>query len=654
MTSNDADDNESKMQSFDSAETDDEIMNIMQHPNQRLGHAPIGSPLHRWTTPRIANRKVIGADGVGSAGGAFDSAFDVDAPPSFAHNTGQVDGNSNFFATGFSPKEFDFQDKFDFQSKDFHGSHTSRIQSREAKVNDVVHHGFDQAPGFHEASFDGNSLNPDDCRSLDINEINDLVNASPPNLNAFRYHKDGDNPSVSFYSEHLSEPRSEVSSYMDLTHGETSTDMSTTVKSLQSSPHSVMELDSTNDASKSRRMKIYGTNLNTNSFSEASHTRDSCDDDSSSFVSRRHGLNARIRVGKISDRGSSAPRKDVSVVDKIVNSSPLTKLHEFITGEALCCTTRGQPLIRTSSKKYKEYDETSYEDDGTYNDDLTDYNDEDTKSYASSHYHCHKRGGSASAFSVESSYYTTDDDETSRASTRSRQSSHHYRGSSYNSSVVESSCRPEEEIVQPTVSVRSSPGRSLSRGRSPTIREGYNSDRSLSLGGSSGSFHSDEKHVQGTEIKECDSEGMSVAESVLGKDEAAWMAMTEPSPKKVGQTNSTIRSDCTEQVDSESFSSPSNSVTSSESTPSETQNNVSMNSTQSDFMLRLQRRTASARPKKSAPTKDDSERAMNEDKTPAPSKPTSNIPAEVDGYFKVRQCLMLNIHMVFLFTQRFC
>jgi hypothetical protein len=45
---------------------------------------------------------------------------------------------------------------------------------------------------------------------------------------------------------------------------------------------------------------------------------------------------------------------------------------------------------------------------------------------------------------------------------------------------------------------------------------------------------------------------------------------------------------------------------------------------------------------------------MNEDKTPAPSKPTSNIPAEVDGYFKVRQCLMLNIHMVFLFTQCFC
>ena len=461
-----------------------------------------------------------------------------------------------------------------------------------------------------------NSLNPDDCRPLNVNDINDIVNASKHQTGtAHRYHRDNDNPSL----------HDEVSSYME--------ECSTAAKSLNSSPQSVMDFDNSTFASSKmskprRKKKSYGRILNTSSFSEAGEsrtTRDTFDDDTSSFVSSKVSYSlrddTRFRVGRISDDSSF---KQSSVVENIVYSAPLARLHEFITGNGLCCTSKGQDHLtigeacseyERKSKKKSNYDDKEFyddnmtfydEDDVTYDDTTYTGMDDETTSYS----HRHKRGGSA--YSIESSaYYTTDDDETvSRASTRS--SSHYH--------VTKSSSH--KPIAEP-LKLQASPlgGRGSGRGRSPTIRSGYNSDRSLSRCASTASSgDSDEKHVHGHKLKECDSrdvslksnessqasaEASAVAEDVLLQDQTSWMEMTSPSPDRAIN------------ISTETAQSPSSSK----------KLNISKSSTASNFLQNLQSKTASA---KITPTKVECVSSGIEAIDAHETSP------ETDGIFKVR------------------
>jgi hypothetical protein len=555
------------MTSFDSAETDDEIVHILQNPDPSQMQSTIASPFQRWTTPRIANRKVI-----------------QDTTNKVASNNEASNNNTmgSFLDFSFAVEDLSMSQFVKADSEFF---------AEFNKTTDTS-----ESPRRRDAKPEENSLDTE-CRSLDIHDIRDIVHAS----NTRRYNRDGDNPSVGSWA------------------------MDTKVKALNSSPHSVMDYDASTQSH--RRV---GRNLKTSSYSEAGDTRDTYDDESSSFVSSKvsYGLDSktRIRLGKIGDVDSTGSSKQ-SVVENIVYSAPLARLHDFIMGNGLCCTSEGQRIIGKACSQYerknaKDYEEEEEEDDATYDDrtfDDTTYDmGDDETSY-------HRRGGSS--FSIESSaYYTTDDDETiSRASASTR--SHSYRRA-----VVKAIHKWVSEPPKPRASPLGGRGRSL------TVRSGCNSDRSMSRGASTiHSFNSDEKHVQGTELKKdyvksrdkdhyvksCDSKDQSVksnessqvsaelssaAESVLSQDEALWMEMTKPSPDRSANTTSTS---CNES-------------------PSRKEDaNVSMESTSSSFLLNLQARTASA---KLSPTK--AKKACCEKK--ALSLAVNETTLEVDGYFKVR------------------
>jgi hypothetical protein len=576
----------------------------MRNPNASQARSKIASPFQRYTTPRIANRKVLAPQDANKPSMA--SAVDIEsasaAPSTVAPSTAFTQFSftvEDLNMTQFEKADSEFFAEFNTGNNVFSTNKNEAPASQTTRPEQVV----------KQPSKDENSLNPDDChRSLDINDINDIVNASKHHHpdSTHRFHRDNDNPSVSLHSE--------VSSYME--------ECSTAVKSLNSSPHSVMEWDSSTFASskmsKPRRTKKSMGNFNTSSFSEAGEsrtTRDTFDDETSSFVSSKVSYSldnkVRVRVGKISDDSSS---KQSSVVENIVYSAPLARLHEFITGDGLCCTTKGQPIIpgdacseyeRSSPRKKKyigDYDDDDFtclddEDDATYDDTTYDDRTEDTASY-------HRRGGSAVSYE-SSAYYTSDDDETiSRASTR--YSSHH---------VVKMSS-PQ----MPSASLVGSRG--TSRGRSPTIRSRYNSDRSLSRGASTASsFESDEKHVQGTSLGACESKDQTVesnessqisaeasaaAESVLSQDQALWMEMTAPSPEPSPNKPANVSMDSTHTQISKS-------------------KNVSVSPTKSNFMQNLQSRTASARV---AETKAEEPTAAKVECLPPQSSP------ETDGCFK--------------------
>lgn len=625
-----------KMNSFDSTETDDEIVNIMQTDTSRAGHgnAAVISPFERWTTPRIANRKILTPEDANtSAVGMIDFESASVAPSSIAPpSTASVFQDFSFACEDLSMTQFEKADSEFFapfnsgnKNKVVQSSEGSNIPLREQvtvkqeALNEEVmkEEVVKQEPVLSKAPSEENSLNPDDCRPLNVKDINDIVNASKHQTGTVhRYHRDNDNPSL------------HDSSYMD--------ECSTAAKSLNSSPQSVMDFDNSTFASSKmskprRKKKNQGRNLNTSSFSEAGEsrtTRDTFDDDTSSFVSSKVSYSlrddTRIRVGRISDDSSS---KQSSVVENIVYSAPLARLHEFITGNGLCCTSKGQDslIIGEACSEYerKSPKKSSY-DDNEYYDDNTTFYDEDDVTYDDTTYtgmddetasYRHRRGGSA--YSIESSaYYTTDDDETvSRASTRSSYHHHVTKSSSHKST-------PEP------LKLKASPlgSRGSSRGRSPTIRNGYNSDRSLSRCASTASSgNSNEKLVQGTKLKECDSRDISLksnessqasaeasaaAESVLLQDQNSWMEMTSPSP----------------------YRSVNISTDSAQTSSSKKSLNASMGSTKSNFLQNLQAKTASA---KITPTKAQCASTTIESFNAHKTSP------ETDGTFKV--CLYLLI-----------
>ncbi|KAL3790822.1 hypothetical protein HJC23_004723 [Cyclotella cryptica] len=664
-----------KMISFDSAETDDEIVRILKHGHPRTqgrsGNASAVSPMYRWTTPRIANRKVLagpiqGVAGRKAASGPvttkatpIDQAFDVKAPPNFPNQSAgsaqdfslfpQTEKEDPFFASFSEFEEADFQNNV-FEDDSFGKDGFASFEFQQSHVST-------QEPLANEPNEVSNSLNPDDCRSLDTKDINDIVNATPLN-GAYRYHKDGDNPPS------LSQLDSEVSSYMDLTQ-----EASTTVKSLQSSPHSVMDLDNSTLASSSkqppRRKKARGRIL------KNSPGRDTESPTTRSYNTKENGggtlrslHKTRINRRKIYEDESTVQS---SVVHKFAYSAPLARLHDLIVGNSLCCTSQDRSTLADGCalhlaeeeeefdrkpSKYNDYaDEISLEDDdeGTFDDTTFD----DDLSY-------HYKG---SAVSLESGvYYTTDDDDetVSRASTRSRSSLH----------VVKSSHFSQREVLPPRT-----PPRGTSRGRSPTIRNGYNSDRSLSRGASMNSFNSTKKHVQMEVLKPCDSEKdtsvksndsssyVSAAESVLSQDQATWMEMTQPSPEKVTKISS---SEVTTTLDSarskdesvNSTEAPASSAakhakshdTALVSTPPRAKADLSMNAEQSALAAPqsearspgILSKNVTASPEQKADDGAKNETSEKKDSAPLSSMHSKTSP-EVDGYFK--KLLSVGIHL---------
>jgi hypothetical protein len=128
------------------------------------------------------------------------------------------------------------------------------------------------------------------------------------------------------------------------------------------------------------------------------------------------------------------------------------------------------------------------------------------------------------------------------------------------------------------------------------------------------SFNSDEKNVQGTALKGCESKDQTVesnessqfsaeasaaAESVLSRDQALWIEMTAPSPELSSDSMQTEKSNSA---------------------------NESKSPIKSNFLQNLQSRTASARV---TPTKAKENTADIESMLPQTSP-------ETDGYFKVR------------------
>ncbi|KAL7485815.1 hypothetical protein ACHAW6_011420 [Cyclotella cf. meneghiniana] len=667
-TKSTAQESRDKMISFDSAETDDEIVRIIKHGHPRThgqtGIAAVVSPLQRGTTPRIANRKVLAAPPQGvidrkatTKATPIDQAFDVDAPPSFPNLGGareqdfslfpHVEEEEPFFANFSEFGESDFQRQV-FEGNDFGQGGFASIEFQQSQNSS-------QEPHAHEPNEVANGLNPDDCRSLDTRDIHDIVNATTLNR-TYRYHKEGDSPSVS----HLD---CDVSSYMDLTQ-----EASTTVKSLQSSPHSVMDLDNSTLASSSKqppRRKTGGRILKTSSFRETeSPTTSSYDTQGNDGRPSRSLRKTRIRRGKVFEDDSTVQS---SVVNKFVYSAPLARLHDLIVGSSLCCTSNHRSSLADrcdlrlaeeeeefdrKTSKYNDYgDEISLEDDdeGTFDDTTFD----DDLSY-------HYKG---SAVSFESGVdYTTDDDETmSRASTRSRSSNY----------VIKTSHYPQTEVVPPRT-----PPRCTSRGRSPTIRNGYNSDRSLSRGASTNSANCTKKQAQLAVVNRCDSEKdqsiksndsssqISVVESVLSQDEATWMEMTKPtSPHRVGKMSSSEVAATLDKARSKGEAVNSEEAKTSHSpkparlnnsaqafTPHTAKTNVSKNSEQSVTVIaQSKERSADCSSKKVQATpeqkvNEDAKKETSEKKDSAPlSSMHSKTSPEVDGYFK--KLLSVGIHL---------
>eukprot|EP00956_Cyclotella_meneghiniana_P000195 scaffold261_cov58-Cyclotella_meneghiniana.AAC.8 len=642
----------------DGDEYDEEIDNIMHrhHPNNNdtsytsyygTVNEDVVSPFERWTTPRIANRKVIKEDEESPSDNATTTNnnnnvlnnsvdFGSDVPSSIAPSSSAAPPNIfadfSFAVADLSMSQFE---KFDSEFfAEFNNGSGGKSKKEQQSVQQ--HQSSNDSNGIVKELSQENSLNYDECRPLDITDINDIVNAhqnQPPVVPSFESSSNNINNNIDEDARYLKE--------YDY-HDEVSTHVN-----LNSSPHSVMDLhhhhngvggapssssffasshkDQRRDSSKKKNTtKVSTTNLSY--FTESSDsTPESSRDASSSFISSKKSRGSGTKgFSTVADDASS---KQSSVVEDIVYSAPMTKLYEFITGDAMCCVSKDQPNIcseyetegngrrirgkkskkkkknskkNSYSKKKYDYEDKESEDDYTYDmsyDDKTyDEGTYDDGTYDMSHddhtYRQHRRGGSA--VSIESSaFYTEDDydDETvSRASTRS--SSHHH--------VTKSKSHKSKPTLQkplattptiddgPPLARIAQPRRGSRRGRSPTIRDGFNSDRSLSRGLSRASSSGSDRNRGGHGIdplKGRDSEEISVVESVLSRDQDNWMEMTV--------------------------------------TPSRKQSLANPN-----FMEHLQSKTASATP---SPTKADRSVKTN----PPASVYVEEISPETNGYFKV-------------------
>ena len=567
--------------SHHSTKTNNEIMHVLRNPN--TSHTP-PSPFPRRTTSKIANRKVIQDTPATATSSMVRSSFQ---DFSFA--------DEDLSMTHFEKADSEFFAEFTYGNKNKQNGNAI------AKQEPVV---------VKQPSHEKNTLALDDYRSRNINEINDIVNASNINHpNASRYHEDVVNSSISLESE--------VSSYTE--------ECNTVVKNVNRSPQSIIEFDKTAyTSSKPRRAKkkTLINNLNISSFGNAS---DSCvirdvsnDDTTSSFVSSkvsyRFENKKRNRGGKIIDESFS---KQSTTAEYLDDSDPLARLYEFISGNGLCCaiddhtnvgeacteydwkSSKSKNTNYENKKYYSKKDDTTY-DDSTYDDTICDKGTDEISSY-------NQRAGSTASYD-SSTYYTTDDDETvSRSSMRSK--------SSYNYRLVNvSSYKSTTESPK----LRTSPvgGRRSGKGRYLTSCKRHNSDRCLSRGTSfASSFNSDEPHVHKAELNFCDSKDQSVislesvpsvaAESVLSHDQASWIEMTTTpmnSPNRNG----------IETTSSSQLTSPGKNC---------------MSSTQSNFLQNLQTRVVLARNSPVA-----AKQITRDMKSLSMQQTSSN----VDGYFKVR------------------
>ena len=336
------------------------------------------------------------------------------------------------------------------------------------------------------------------------------------------------------------------------------------LQSLHASPQSVMD-DATTLTSFSVALTPQGKgckkmrrrcrrNINSihyiDSGSVATSVMEHDDESSYSFVRNR------IRVGRISDDNEGKESKEIeeadeTVVGKFVSSSPLKKLHEFITGIP-CCSSGGRVLTGKPCIPYRYnddgFDDDDIEIDSHYTDDGDDYDDqygeeisldeddEMTIDHSVEEYEgTRPRAESESLASGKN--YNTDDDSMSHESVKS---SHQH---SLNKNPF-----PNKKTVSKTERRRKK-----QRGRSVTKRHGYNSGNetyhhsshskdtaSSRVSDSSSAFNGvtrdNDRDYDKSLIEQQSmistgqgSSQQSVAESILSKDHSIWMSLTKPS-----------------------------------------------------------------------------------------------------------------------------
>eukprot|EP01082_Thalassiosira_pseudonana_P012709 g11199.t1 g11199 contig5:351146-353860(+) len=464
-------------------------------------------------TPRMANRKqVLQMNGASMSAVANVSApFDQDC---FASNFDE-------YATAPPPPPVEHFSSSNTNPMDLSPSILSPTHSQDSNFANTV-----------DAD---NSLANEECRGLDMNDINDIVKAGEgvgavyPGL---RFH-----PSGSFASDDNHEEEVDTS-FNTQNNTINSSGMKTPFEEWKqekshSSPQSVMDMDYENSPTltsfksrgrrgaagrETRRKKL----IDASSFSDNGSLIDSETeyDDSASY-----SYNARsTKKGGVKKGGEGKELEQ--------------------GGSALCCVSQGATLLtggvaclpdscsddeteRHSINTEDNIDdyggEISVEGDGTL-----DYGDEEAR---------RERAGSNS---LESSMiYTTDGKSFIRASTMSspRAKKQHQQRSVGGVTAKKKHGTPR-------------------RGRSLTARHGYNSDRSVSRGSTS-PFSDSVHHLQGQKLSEdydqdisalindaldyivtdsADSSQHSVVQSVLSQDQATWMEMTKPSPQRSKST----------------------------------------------------------------------------------------------------------------------